>query len=73
MGEADEDTEGQLAETGPGRDQHHEKGCAHTQRVLNVDQPAIEVQKLGHQNQLVRHRLVRSVVPRQERFALLSS
>lgn len=36
---------------------------AHTQRVLNVDQPAIKSGKLGDQDQLIGHRAVRAPSP----------
>lgn len=63
--------EGQRVAAGAGPNQHQEKGRAHTQRVLNVDQPAIETEKLGNQDELVRHGLVRVRVPGQEGFAQL--
>lgn len=46
------------------------RGRAHTQGVLDVDQPAVETEDLGNQDQLVRHRLVRALVSGQEGFAL---
>lgn len=58
---------------GAGLDRRHEKGSAHTQGVLNVDQPAIEAQKLSHEDQPIRHRLVRAIVPPQEGLAQLSA
>lgn len=70
-GEAEDMVEGQHVAAGAGPDQHQGEGRAHTQRVLNVDQPAIETEKLGNQDELVRHCLVRARVPGQEGFAQL--
>lgn len=50
---------------GPGTRGRH----AHTQRILNVDQPAVKSEKLGDQDQLIGHRPVRALVPGQEGLA----
>lgn len=71
QGEAEDTVKRQHVAAGAGLDQHQEKGHAHTQRVLDVDQPAIETEKLGDQDQLVRHCPVRALVPSQEGFTQL--
>lgn len=41
---------------------------AHTQRVLDVDQPAVETEELGNLDQPVGHCLEGALVPGQEGF-----
>lgn len=55
----------------PRRRQGTPQSRAHTQGVLDVDQPAIKTEELGDQDQLVRHRLVGALVPGQEGLAQL--
>jgi hypothetical protein len=43
-------------------------GRAHTQRVLDVDQPAVKTKKLSDPDQLISHCLVGALVPSQEGF-----
>ena len=44
------------------------EGRAHTQRALDVDEPAIKTEKLGDQDELIGHRLVGALVPGQKGF-----
>ena len=64
-GEAEEHSGGSPRGTGAGGPGTRGRR-AHTQRVLNVDQPAVKSEKLGDQDQLIGHRPVRALVPGQE-------
>lgn len=46
----------------------HHRCSAHTQRVLNVDEPAIKTKKLSNLDQSISHCLVGALIPGQEGF-----